>query len=84
MIDKKDLCQKIKEIYSDIGDSGIDVDVFYSTAKKTWIVELKKGEHMLQHHLSQKDAKDCIDGKQCVALGLEIAQLKKNISDEQF
>lgn len=84
MIDKKELCQKITELYPDVGACGIDVDAFYSTAKKTWVVELKKGGHTLLHHLAQNDAKDCIDGKQCVALGLEIAQLKKNIGEEQF
>jgi len=84
MIDKKELCQKITELYPDVGACEIDVDAFYSTAKNTWIVELKKGEHKLQHHLAKDDAKDCIDGKQCVSLGLEIAQLKKNIETKQF
>ena len=84
MFDKKELCQKITEIYPDIGACGIDVDAFYSSAKGTWIVELKKDGHTLKHHLAKHDAKDCIDGRQCVALGLEIAQLKKNIKSEQF
>jgi hypothetical protein len=84
MLDKKELCAKITELYPDIGACGIDVDAHYSTAKNTWIVELKKGGHMLQHHLEKHDAQDCVDGKECVALGLEIAQLKKNIESEQF
>ena len=84
MLDKKELCQKITEIYPDIGACGIDVDAFYSTAKNTWVVELKKGGHQLKHHLEKDDAQDCLNGKQCVALGLEIAQLKKNIEAEQF
>jgi len=84
MIDKKELCQKITELYPDIGACGIDVDAFYSTAKNTWIVELKKDEHILRHHLEKHDAKDCIDGKQCTSLGLEISQLKKNIENKQF
>jgi hypothetical protein len=79
MFDKKELCQKIIELYPDLGACEIDVDAFYSTAKGTWVVELKKGDHILQHHLEKHDALDCIDGKQCVSLGIEIAQLKKNI-----
>ena len=79
MFDKKELCQKIIELYPDLGACEIDVDAFYSAAKGTWIVELKKGDHTLRHHLEKHDARDCIDGKQCVSLGLEIAQLKKNI-----
>ncbi len=84
MYDKKELCEKIVELYPEIEASGINVDAFYSTAKGTWIVELKKGDHVLRHHLEKHDAKDCIDGKQCVSLGLEIAQLKKNIDAQQF
>ena len=77
MFDKKEVCEKIIELYPDIGACEIDVDAFYSKAKGTWIVELKKGGHKLVHHLDKHDVKDCIDGKQCVALGLDIAQLKK-------
>jgi hypothetical protein len=47
-------------------------------------VDLKKDTHELKHHLEISDANDCMDGKQCVSLGLEIAQLKKNIKNEQF
>ena len=44
MHDKKELCEKIKSIYPDIGECGIDVEVDYSEAKKSWVVELKHGE----------------------------------------
>jgi hypothetical protein len=84
MLDKEELCRKINEIYPDIGECGIGVDAHYSKAKKTWIIELKKDKHMLQHHLDKHDAEDCINGKQCVSLGLEIAQLKKNIQGDQY
>ena len=45
MFDKNDVCQKIIELYPDIGTSDINVDAFYSTAKGTWVIELQKGEH---------------------------------------
>ena len=84
MLDKQELCQKIIELYPDLESQGITVDAFYSTAKGTWVVEMNKGEHKLQHHLAKHDAKACMDGKQCVSLGLEIAQLVKNIQEKQF
>ena len=43
MIDKAELCQKIQEIYPDIGDCGIDVDVAYDAENQRWTVDLKKG-----------------------------------------
>jgi hypothetical protein len=30
---------------------------------------------MVKHYIEEKDAALCMDGKQCVSLGLEIAQL---------
>ena len=84
MLDREELCKKITEIYPEIGECGIDIDVTLDEEKKVWLVNLKKGDHEMQHHLEHYDADSCLDGKQCVSLGLEIAQLKKNIAGEQF
>lgn len=84
MLDRKELCNRITEIYPEIGECGIDIDVSLDEQKKVWVVDLKKGGHELKHHLEYPDADACIEGKQCVALGLEIAQLKKNIQGDQF
>ena len=79
MYDKKELCEKIRELYPDIGECGIDVDVDYDEAQKSWTVNLKKDQIQLKHFLEDQDAELCMGGKQCVSLGLEIAQLKDNI-----
>lgn len=84
MHSKKELCDKIIKIYPDIGVCGIDVDVELDDQNNLYVVDLKKGTHELKHHLEPKDADMCMDGKQCVALGLEIAQLKKNVEGKQF
>lgn len=79
MIDKAQLCEKIREIYPDIGECGIDIDVAYDQDQKAWTVHLKKDQHELKHYLEPPDADACMAGKQCVSLGLEIAQLRDNI-----
>ncbi|MFP4159362.1 MAG: hypothetical protein ACLFQ9_06695 [Desulfobacterales bacterium] len=79
MYDKDEICQKIKEIYPDIGECGIDVSVDYDKEKKAWIVDLKKDQHELTTHLEPEDAETCMQGKQCIGLGMQIAQLKDNI-----
>ena len=79
MIDKKALCEKIRSIHPEIGKCGIDVDVDWDEAKKAWIVDLKKDNHELKTHLEVQEADECMDGKQCVSLGLQIAQLKSNL-----
>ncbi len=79
MIDKKALCAKITELYPDIGECGIDIDVAYDEDKEAWIVDLKKDQFELKTYLEDGDADKCMLGQQCVGLGIEIAQLRTNI-----
>lgn len=79
MYDKDEICQKIKDIYPDIGECGIDVTVDYDKEKNAWIVDLKKDQHELKTHLEPEDAETCMQGKQCIGLGMQIAQLRDNI-----
>ena len=80
MYSKKALCEKIRELYPDIGECGIDVDVDYDEDQKSYTVNLKKDHVELKTFLEDQDADLCMEGKQCVSLGLEIAQLKDNIA----
>lgn len=79
MYDKQTLCDKIRQIYPDIGECGIDVKVDYDEGQKAWTVFLKKGNHELKTYLEPEDADTCMDGKQCIGLGIQIAQLKDNV-----
>jgi len=79
MIDKKELCDKIRRLYPDIGECGIDVDVEYDQGQKAWVVHLKKDNQKLKTFLEDGDAEKCMLGQKCVGLGIEIAQLRTNI-----
>jgi len=79
MIDKMELCQKIKSIYPDIGECGIDLDVAFDSSEKAWVVELYKNNQRLKTFIEDIEAELCMDGKQCVSLGIEIAQLRSNL-----
>jgi hypothetical protein len=81
MIDNKELCEKIRSIYPEVGDCDMDVEVKWDEEKGTWIVDLKAGDHELQTHLEPDDAEACMEGKQCVNLGVQIAQLKSNVQN---
>jgi hypothetical protein len=79
MLDKNELCERIRSIYPDIGECGIDITVDYDMEQKAWVVDLKKNKHRLKTYLEDGDAEKCMDGIQCVSLGIEIAQLRANI-----
>ncbi len=76
MIDKAQLCEKIIEIYPDIGECGIDVHVEYDDQQNRWVVGLAKDHHSVKTYLENGDAELCLIGKQCVSLGIEINQLR--------
>ena len=79
MIDKEELCEKIVALYPDIGKCGIDVNVGFDGDQNTWVVDLKKDRHELKTFLEEGDAEKCLEGIQCISLGIEIAQLKDSI-----
>ncbi|MHB1014511.1 MAG: hypothetical protein ACYC2W_04415 [Desulfurivibrionaceae bacterium] len=76
---KEELCEKIKAVFPEIGACGIDLMVDYDKQNKAWVVDLKKDRHELKTFLEESEAQQCMDGKQCVSLGLQIGQLRKNI-----
>ena len=84
MLDKNVLCEKVVALYPDIGACGIDIEIHFNDIQNAWVVDLKKENHILKHFLEPPDADVCMEGKQCVSLGLEIAQMVNNIKGEQF
>jgi len=78
---KEELCEKIKAVFPEIGACGINLMVDYDGNNKAWVVDLKKGEHELKTFLEESEAQECMDGKQCVSLGIQIGQLRQNIEE---
>jgi hypothetical protein len=79
MHDQKELCDRIKSLYPDLGECGIDVQVNYDGGRDAWVIDLKKEKHELKTFLEPTDADACMEGKQCVNLTLQISQLLNNI-----
>jgi len=81
MYNKDQICEKIRSVYPDIGECGIDINVEYEEANKAWVVHLKKDSYELKTYLEPEDANLCMEGKQCIGLGLQISQLMNNIKE---
>lgn len=78
-MNKQELCQKIREIYPDIGACGIDLDVVFDIKNDRWKIGLKRDHKELKTFLEPGDAELCMEGKQCLSLAVEINQLKDSI-----
>ena len=79
MYTREELCEKIRSIYPEVGECGIDVKAEYDKLQKSWVVYLKAGQKELKTFLEPGDADLCMEGKQCVSLGIEINQLRDSI-----
>ena len=75
---KEELAARLLEIYPEITAHGIDLGLEFDHGKQAWVVTLAKGEHRLKTFLEKQDADACMEGVQCVYLGVQIAQLIRN------
>jgi hypothetical protein len=69
---------KILQMYPEVRQHGINVSLDFSKEKNAWIIKFKKDRHELTTHLDKRDADDCIEGKKCVYLGVQIGEFIKN------
>ncbi len=77
-VDQNTLTAKLKEMYPEISQHALDLNLNFDKGKDAWIVKLAKGQHELTTHLERKDAEDCLEGIKCIYLGVQIAQFIKN------
>ena len=69
---------KIHAMYPKIDKHGVAATVTFDEAKKTYVLELKKGPHHLATFIDQADADKCMDGVECIHLGVQIGQFLEN------
>ena len=77
-VDPKILDSKLREMYPEIVKHDLSLSLSFNKGKDAWIVKLLKGKHELTTHLERKDAEACLEGVQCIYLGVQVAQFLKN------
>ena len=76
MLDKTELCDKIRAMYPDMGDCDTDLNVDWDSERQVWAIDFNKGPFRIRHYLEEEDAAACLDHGQCVGLGIEFAQFR--------
>lgn len=82
-MDHKVLEAKLREMYPEIDKHGLNLAACFDDKKDAWIVELSKESHNMRTHLEKKDADACLDGVQCIYLGVQIGQFVKNFESTE-
>jgi hypothetical protein len=65
-------------MYPEITKHGLSLSLSFDKDTDSWVVRLSKGKHNLTTHLEKKDAEACLDGTQCIYLGVQIGQFVEN------
>lgn len=74
---------KILEMFPALSQYGVVPGLTFDKGKKAYILKLKKGPHELTTHLEKADADACMGGKECIHLGVQVAQFIKNFEAEE-
>lgn len=80
----EELKAKLKEIHPEITKHNLDLEVDYNSDKEYWIVKLERGDIKLHTFLDKKDADACLEGVQCVYLGVQIGQFVSNFEVKEW
>jgi hypothetical protein len=77
------LKEKIMEMYPDIRDHQVGFGLVFDEEKNAYLLTFTRGTEILSTHLEKKDADACMNGTQCVYLGVQIAQFIRNFEDRK-
>ncbi len=72
-VDPKALTNKIAEFYPELKKNGVTMTADFDEGKKAWVVKMNKDEHEQITHIEQEDAEKCVQGVECVHLGVHVA-----------
>lgn len=81
MIEETELKKKVSEMYPEIGQHRLEVDVTFDAGRDAYLVEFHRGNDRLATRIETKDAEDCMQGSRCIYLGVQIAQFIRNFEE---
>ncbi|WP_051445508.1 hypothetical protein [Desulfocurvus vexinensis] len=75
------LLARIKEFYPELGRHGVELSARLDEASGAWIVTMTTGaagEHSLSTHVEAQDAEKCMQGVECLYLGVQVGRFIEN------
>ena len=74
----RELSEKLKEMYPQIMEYNLTLQLEFNPQKAYWVVKLERDDFKLHSYLAKKDANACLEGRHCVYLGVQIGQFINN------
>jgi hypothetical protein len=77
-VSKDDLKAKLHQIYPEIEQFGLSMDLSFDQDQNAWMATFTTGEHTLSTHLEKQDVEACIRGQECYHLGIQLGRFIRN------
>jgi hypothetical protein len=74
MVNKDELCDKISDIYPELGSCDQKLMVSWDNTNNAWAVDFEVRGEKIRHYLENSDAAACMLNSQCVGMGIEFGQ----------
>ncbi len=75
------LKEKLLKFHPEIAQKGLNLLVAFDTEQNRFRLKLSKGDQEFETFLDKKDADDCMDGKKCVNLAVQMTQFLAEFED---
>lgn len=72
---------KIREMYPEIAEHKLSMELDFNEAKNAYVVTFTRGNEKLTTHLEKQDADECLQGIKCVYFGFQIGQFIRNFEE---
>lgn len=71
----------IFELHPEIVQHALNLSVTFDEAKNAYVLKFSRGGRELNTYLNRQDADECIEGKKCIHLGVQIAEFLADFED---
>ena len=78
MDDKQAFLNRMGDLYPELREFDISLDMEWDEMRNIWVVELKRGDRVIKTLLEPEEADECIQGKPSAALDTHIPLLMSN------
>lgn len=78
----EELKEKLHDLYPEIKQFGLSLNIIFDKQKDAWIVTFEKEGHQRHAFLDRNDADACMAGTSCIYLGVLIGQYIKDLEKE--
>ncbi len=75
------IIEKIRAFHPEIDRNNVDLAVTWDETGKRYALKLSKSGEAVGAYLDPKDADDCLAGKKCVNLAVQVTQLLAELED---